>query len=334
MSGWFEQIVTMHLRNLKVFCDVVLRHSFSLAAADNQMTQSGVSQAVQQLEEHLKVKLIDRRKRPFVLTAEGDAFYAGCVQILKQLDALTEEVRGISNQLDGRVTIAAIYSVGLGYMPRLQSTVHRRMPKARVRYQFCHPEEVYRLVEQGVVDFGLVSYPESTKLVSVDEWCEERMVLVAGRDHRLQCVRHVQPSDLMDEPLVAFAPRLRIRQEIDRYLRYLGVSMEVVAEFDNIDSVKHALEVNAAVAFLPEPTVQEELNSGSIVAIDCPWLRLKRPLGLIQRKGTSLGPTARGVLELILQDGLEDSAPPVNALSSQAASSSTMAHRQTLSKTV
>jgi DNA-binding transcriptional LysR family regulator len=300
----------MHLRNLKVFCDVVQRHSFSLAAADNGMTQSGVSQAVQQLEEHLGVKLIDRRKRPFVLTAEGDAFYAGCVQIMKQFDNLTQEVRGISNQLDGRVTVAAIYSVGLSYVPRLQALVRRRMPKALVRYQFCHPEEVYRLVEQGVVDFGMVSYPESTKTITVDDWCEERMVLVASRGHRLGAIKEIQPSGLADESLVAFAPRLRIRQEIDRYLRFLGVTMQVVAEFDNIDSVKHALEVNAALAFLPEPTVEEELKSGEIVAIDCPWLKLKRPLGVIQPKGAALGPTARCVLDLILQDiRLEDLRP-------------------------
>ncbi len=64
-------IELMHLRNLKVFCDVVGRHSFSKAAADNSMTQSGASQAVQHLEDHLQVQLIDRSKRPFVLTAEG-----------------------------------------------------------------------------------------------------------------------------------------------------------------------------------------------------------------------------------------------------------------------
>ena len=69
----------MHLRNLKVFCDVVDRRSFSRAAAENDMTQSGASQVVQHLEEFLQVQLIDRSKRPFLLTAEGRAFHAGCV---------------------------------------------------------------------------------------------------------------------------------------------------------------------------------------------------------------------------------------------------------------
>jgi DNA-binding transcriptional LysR family regulator len=58
----------MHLKSLKVFCDVVGRRSFSRAASENGISQSGASQIVNALEEHLRVKLIDRTKRPFVLT--------------------------------------------------------------------------------------------------------------------------------------------------------------------------------------------------------------------------------------------------------------------------
>lgn len=298
----------MHLRNLRVFCDVVRRNSFSRAAEDQQMTQSGVSQAVQQLEEYLQVKLIDRSKRPFLLTAEGHAFHSGCLQILKQFDALTEEVRSLGSQakqLNGRVTVAAIYSVGLGYKLPLKRLVESRLPQAQVSYKYGHPDEVYRLVEQRQVDFGLVSYPESSKSISVSDWRQERMLVVASPEHRLSQLERVEPSDLEGEGLVAFAPNLRIGQEIDRYLRHVGIAMQTVAEFDNVDSVKHALEVNQAVAILPEPTVGEELRSGELAAIRCPWLKLLRPIGLIQFKGATLGPTARKVMELILGEEVE-----------------------------
>lgn len=304
----------MHLRNLRVFCDVVGRHSFSKAAADNAMTQSGASQAVQQLEEYLQVQLIDRSKRPFILTAEGTAYYAGCVQLLRQFDSLTEEVRGIGHEMTGRASVAAIYSVGLSYLPELQRAVKARHPKAEVRYQFGHPDEIYRLVEQGMVDFGLVSYPQSSKTISATDWREETMLLVAPRGHKLAECEQILPADLASEALVAFAPNLRIRHEIDRYLRHLGITMQIAAELDNIDSVKHAMEVNSAVAFLPEPTVKEELNSGAVVALHCPWLKLSRPLGLIQRRNCTLGRTARGVIELILSSSTESASVPASAM--------------------
>jgi DNA-binding transcriptional LysR family regulator len=299
----------MQLKSLKVFCDVVTRHSFSKAASDNEMTQSGASQAVQQLEEFLRVQLIDRSKRPFVLTAEGNAFYGGAVQLVRQFETLAEEVRSISQEVGGRATLAAIYSVGLSYLPHLQKQLKERHPQAELRSQLCHPDDVYRLVEQGSVDFGLVSFPQQSKTIIATHWREEPMLLVAPATHRLAKNEQVSPEDLGLEQLVAFAPNLRIRHEIDRYLRQLGITMRIAAELDNIDSVKHALEVESAVAFLPEPTVKEEIDTGSLVALKCPWLDLTRPLGVIQRRNCMLGRTARGVLEMILADADKPNLP-------------------------
>ena len=67
----------VHIRSLKVFYDVVRKRSFSHAAVEHGMTQSAASQSVQHLEEFLGVKLIDRTKRPFVMTAEGQKFFDG-----------------------------------------------------------------------------------------------------------------------------------------------------------------------------------------------------------------------------------------------------------------
>lgn len=315
----------MHLRNLKVFCDVVARHSFSKAAADNAMTQSGASQAVQQLEEHLQVRLIDRSKRPFLLTAEGSAFHAGCVQILRQYETLTEEVRAIGNEISGRASMAAIYSVGLCYLPRLQLAVKAAHPKAEVRYQFGHPDEIYRLVEQGLVDFGLVSYAQPSKTISTVEWIDEPMRLVAPACHPLRNKAEVYPQDLLSESLVAFAPNLRIRHEIDRYLRHMGITMQIAGELDNIDSVKRAIEVKSAMAFLPEPTVYEELATGVFTMLNCPWLDLKRPLGLIQRRNVALGRTARAVIELTLEQR-NGGAPTIDSVTATTSAANSTHH--------
>ena len=82
----------MQIKSLKVFCDVVERRSFSRAADDNGISQSGASQMVHHLEEQLGVRLIDRSKRPFVLTPEGKVYYDGCRTLVRGYDALEEEV--------------------------------------------------------------------------------------------------------------------------------------------------------------------------------------------------------------------------------------------------
>ncbi len=70
----------MQFESLKIFCDVVRTASFSRGAVENGISQSSASQAVQHLEERLGLKLIDRSKRPLVLTQAGRVYYDGCLR--------------------------------------------------------------------------------------------------------------------------------------------------------------------------------------------------------------------------------------------------------------
>jgi len=122
----------MHIKTLKVFCDIVGQRSFSQAADANGMTQSGASHMIHQLEDHLGVRLLDRSKRPFVLTQEGQTYYDGCRQIVKRYDALEDAVRTLHDEVAGRVRVASIYSVGLSHMSQFVQQFLRQYPKADV----------------------------------------------------------------------------------------------------------------------------------------------------------------------------------------------------------
>ena len=123
----------MQVKSLKVFCDVVGRRSFSRAATENGMSQSGASQMVHHLEEHLGVRLIDRSKRPFVLTPEGQVFYDGCRQLVEKYFALEDNVRAMHQDVEGLVRVASIYSVGLSHIDRFRRTFLQRFPHAKVQ---------------------------------------------------------------------------------------------------------------------------------------------------------------------------------------------------------
>jgi hypothetical protein len=74
----------MHLKSLKIYCDIVDKHSFSRAAEANGVSQSNASQVVHHLEEDLGVQLIDRSRRPFRLTPEGERFHEGSRVIVQR----------------------------------------------------------------------------------------------------------------------------------------------------------------------------------------------------------------------------------------------------------
>ena len=290
----------MHLKSLKVFCDVVSRRSFSRAAEENGISQSGASQMVNHLEEHLGVKLIDRTKRPFVLTPEGEAYYDGCRKLVRRYFALEEEVKTLHEEVAGRVSVASIYSIGLSHMNSFVQSFLRKHPKANVRLQYQHPHRVYELVESDQVDLGLVSYPRSSRTLKATAWREEPMVVVCSPRHKLAGRRDVSLSDLHGCDLVAFDANLEIRQEIDRALSDSGAEVRVAMEFDNTETIKRAVEIDAGLSILPRPTVDREVESGALIALPLAGATLNRPIGILQRRGKELGKTATRFMQLLL----------------------------------
>ncbi len=289
----------MHLKSLKIFCDVVSRKSFSRAADDNGISQSGTSQVVNQLENHLGVKLIDRSKRPFRLTAEGEVYYEGCRKLVQRFFALEEEVRTLHTEVAGRVHVASIYSVGLHQMDRYLKQFLSRYPKANVRLEYLHPHRVYDAVKTDQADLGLVSYPKTARDIDVIPWIEEPMVLVCTPTHRFAEAGCLPIEALDDAKMVGFDRELTIRREIDRVLHQHNVSVEMTMEFDNIETIKRAVEIEAGVALLPAPTVSSRVRRGTLVAIPLESDELVRPLGIIYRRGKELGTTARRFVELL-----------------------------------
>jgi len=289
----------MYLEAIKIFCDVVRQKSFSRAASANQISQSAASQNVLQLEKTLGVQLIDRSKRPFKLTAEGEVYYDGCKGLVERYYAIEAEVKSLRNEVAGTVSVAAIYSVGLVDMSRHVQQFRAMYPQTNVRLAYLHPDRVYESVIDEEVDFGLVSFPKAGRGLATLPWREEPMGVVVGRNHPLVSRDAIEPADLSGENFVAFDEALRIRDKIDRELRKLHIDVNVVMAFDNIETIKRAVEIGEGVAILPEPAVRAELGSGTLKAISLNGMSFNRPLGIVHRKAGVMSRAAQLFIKLI-----------------------------------
>ncbi len=289
----------MNIETLRIFCDVVHHQSFSRGAAANRVSQSAATQAVHRMEQHFGVQLVDRNKRPFVLTPEGQACYEGFREVLELYDAVETRVRSLRKEITGLVRVASIYSVGLHDMSRVMQDFMRQYPKAKVRLEYLSPAKVYAAVLNSEVDLGIVSYPQPSQELSIIPLRSERMVLVCHPKHPLASRSAVTVEHLRDEDFVAFDRDLLIRKEIDRYLRQRSVPIRVVMEFDNIETIKQAVEIGAGISILPEPTIRMETQIGTLAAVRLIAPQLKRPIAIIHRRRKVFTPTTTRFIELL-----------------------------------
>lgn len=269
------------LSHLELFQQLAEIRSFSKAARARGLSQSAASQHVQDLESLLGISVIDRSRRPFELTAAGELYLAFCNDVVLRRSQFEAALGELKEKTEGTVRVAAIYSVGLTEMVRLESEFAQLYPGVRLEVSYLHPARIYEAVATGRADIGIVSYPQSTPEVSAEDWREEEMVVAMNPRHPLARRRDVVPFELNGVDFVAFEEDLPIRKAIDRYLREQLVEANVTMQFDNLAAIREALAVGTAVSIVPRPVVEADVRQGRLAVAPLGPPRLSRPLGLL-----------------------------------------------------
>ena len=293
----------MQLETLKLFCDVVRLRSISRGAAESGVTQSAASQAIQQLEAEFDVQLLDRSRRPLQPTEEGRGFYEACRTLLAGFERARGDLATSRQRVEGTVRVAAIYSVGLHDMSRHMQPFMAMHPHARVLLECLHPHKVVEAVLEDEADLGILSYPPASRALEILPLREEPMVLVCHPSHRLARRRLVGPADLQGERFVAFDHDLPIRRAIDKVLRQAGVRVDVVMQFDNIETIKQAIAIAAGISILPRPAVLKEVGIRTLASVPLGIRGLVRPVAIIHRKGRRLPPAVARFIEALRAGG-------------------------------
>ena len=133
----------MQIESLKVFCDLAETESFTKAAQINGVTQSAVSQQISSLERIFKSLLIERSKKQFRLTREGQVFYDYSKQILQTYASLDSRMQELKDIISGTIRVATIYSIGLHDLPPYIKKFMKSYPTVNVHVEYRQATQVY-----------------------------------------------------------------------------------------------------------------------------------------------------------------------------------------------
>jgi len=293
----------VQLETLKLFCDLAELGSFSKTAEKNLLSQSAVSQQLAQLEKIFKCELLDRRQRPAELTKAGELLYKAAKEILDRYEQLKIDLNNLKYSSQTRVNVAAIFSIGMHTLAEYIKRFMVQLPKVHLHLEYLSAAEIYKLVLSGEMDVGVVAVPRRDYRLDVLEFVNEPLVLACSPEHPLAAEKEVDIHRLQFEPLVAFATGVPTRDWIDGILRRYNVAVHVVLEFDNIETIKRAVEINSGVSILPETAVVQEVKAGTIRTVQFSNERFVRPTGVIIRQGRYLSEAARQLVETLCPNG-------------------------------
>ena len=288
----------MQIESLKVFCDLAETESFTKAAQINSVTQSAVSQTISSLERQFKSRLIERSKKNFRLTAEGEVVYDFSKRILQTYDAINSMIQELNNEISGQIRVAAVYSIGLHDLPPYEKRFLKDHPNVNLRVTYRRENQVYDDVLGNIVDLGLLAYPSRDSKLEVIPLREDPLVLICAPQNPLARQKTVKLKALDGQDFVGFEPDMPTRKALDKVMKDQGAAVKHVMQFDNIETLKRAVEIGSGIAIVPEETVRQEVASQTLASIKLEGKHV-RQLGVIYKKGKVLSPAMKAFIELL-----------------------------------
>ena len=289
----------MQIESLKVFCDLAETESFTKAAQINSVTQSAVSQQISSLERIFKSLLIERSKKKFRLTREGQVLYDYSKQIIQTYESLHSKLQDLKDIISGTIRVATIYSIGLHDLPPYIKKFMKNYPTVNVHVEYRRANQVYDDVLSNVVDLGLVAYPQKDSKLEIVPLRKEPLVLICHPQHTLAKQKSVKLKSLAGQKIIGFEPDVPTRKALDKILREHGVDVKVVMEFDNVETVKRAVEIDAGISIVPLGTVTQEIAKSTLIAMEIEDGEFYRPLAAIYKKNKVLSPAMKQFLTIL-----------------------------------
>jgi len=285
---------------LQVFCDIIETKSFSKAAARNFISQPAVSQQVKALEEHFHQKLIERSPQGIYPTEAGRLFYQGAREILERYQMLERQMMDLTQTVAGTIRVATVYTVGLHDLPPYIKRFIQAYPQARIHVEYSRTNKIYEAVRQNQVDVGIVAYPQESRQLGVIPLPSDELVIVASPTHPLgQSDTPLDLKALTRQHFVAFEPDIPTRKAIDRVLHDHGVEVDVVQEFDNVETIKRSVEADCGISIIPRRCAQLEVKASSLVIRPIADLRVERPVGVIYKRGKTFSNTLQKFIAVL-----------------------------------
>ncbi|MCD8063045.1 MAG: LysR substrate-binding domain-containing protein [Akkermansiaceae bacterium] len=274
---------------LKVFETVARRLNFTRAAEELFITQPAVTRHVKELERLLDTRLFKREGRGIVLTGEGSRLLVHSRRILKEYEALNEDMASAGNApVSGELGLGASSTMAQYVLPPLLALFNRRYPDIRIRLKSGNTEEIEQAVQDETVQLGIVEGTATRKDLHYLPFMADEIILAGGTQAAPAPRDGLTTTQLSGIPLIMRESGSGTRRIVEEALKAQGISpsgLHVLMTLGNTESIKLYLEHSPACAFLSSLAVREELKNGNLKRIPLRHMEIRRSFHFVTGHG-------------------------------------------------
>ncbi len=289
----------MDIRQIRLFCRIVERKSFSLAADEMRITQPAASQQVRSLEREFSTTLLDRSRRTVVPTDAGQVLYRYGRDILDLDERVRTEILDLGELVAGRVVVGASTGPGDNVLPAMLSEFKRAYPGVAIS---LHVDDTHTVIERVLsrgCEIGAVGAVTPRHDLVAEPLARDEIVLVCAPTHPWASRDQVTLDELIAEPHLIQQQGAGVRSVLEDHLRQVGVRPEdlnVVMEIGLMEAAKQAAIAGGGVTFLSRWAIGPDVDHGTLCVVPIEGFRVLRDFYSIRSRTRVLSRAAEALL--------------------------------------
>jgi DNA-binding transcriptional LysR family regulator len=293
----------MELNQLKTFCAVVEKKSFSRASEAVFLSQPTVSLQISSLEQELGTRLLDRRGREVTVTRTGETLYHYARRILRLVDEAEQAIEQLKGLVKGELTLGASTIPGEYILPSLLAKFKEKYPAIDINLVIGDTKEIIEKVARNEVELGVVGTREKSDKLVFESFTSERLVLITPTTRKWFKKQELATiEELRKVPFILRESGSGTRATVKQRLQQAGIKEEDLASVMSLGStaaVKRAVECGAGVSLISEKAIENEIKLGTIKTITLKDLELNREFFIVYSRQKSRSPATQALLHFL-----------------------------------
>jgi DNA-binding transcriptional LysR family regulator len=290
----------MDFDQIETFLEVARLSSFSRAAEKRFRTQPAISAQIRGIEEEVGAKLLDRSGGKVALTAAGKIFQKYAEETVHARRNMITAIAEMESVPGGDIIVGANEGTCLHVLPEVFAQFKKQYPTVGVSVRRLESAKVMESVFDHAIDFGIVSLPVTDKRLTVVPIHRDELVSICAPSHELAMSGKVTVDRLSKYPLLV--PKFgKTREAIEDMFASRNLPMTISMELDSSELLKRFAAADVGVGFIGESTVQQEVEAGTLVALQIKEVHIRRDLGLTFRKDKALSRAALAFIEIAVK---------------------------------
>jgi LysR family hydrogen peroxide-inducible transcriptional activator len=272
------------LRQFRYLVAIADTLNFRRAAEICHVSQPALSDQIRQLEERLKVQLLERSRRKVIVTPVGREVVDRARRVLRDVQDIIDLADHGRHVLQGTLRLGVLHSLGPYLLPPILPYLHQRYPQLTLYLREDTADNLLRRLEEGDLDLLLFHTSVHHAGLFVEPLFQEPLRLVVARDHMFADRPMLERADLRGLTILTLDSEHSLHSQVLNLCNEFGAKPLLDFATTSLDTLRQMAAMGVGAAFLPALYIRSEVGDDpSLCVLKLSPSEPQRQIGLVWR---------------------------------------------------